>query len=140
VGIELDFLPRAGFFENGGPLKKRTFEIALYTWLSQLNPDRVDYLHSKNVPSDRNNYVGNNFMDYSNPRVDELLVKGGATIDEKERRPIYLELQKIITDDLPFLPLYQSVSPIVARAKLQNFKPTATSTPETWNVYQWAMS
>ena len=35
--------------------------------------------------------------------------------------------QSIVTEDLPFLPLYQQVKPLVARAKLQNFRPSSLS-------------
>jgi ABC-type transport system substrate-binding protein len=49
-------------------------------------------------------------------------------------------MQKIVIDDLPFLPLFQRVTPMVARANLQNFRPTPTTTPETWNIYEWAIA
>ncbi len=139
IGIEVEFLPGRALFDQKGPLKTRQFDVALYTWLAQMNPDRSDYLHSKSVPSASNGYNGNNYMDYSNPRVDQLLVQGASLVSEKDRQPVYLEMQKIVTDDLPFLPLFQRVTPMVARASLRNFKPTPTTTPETWNIYEWAL-
>ncbi|HEY3079246.1 MAG TPA: ABC transporter substrate-binding protein [Chloroflexota bacterium] len=140
IDIQLDFLPGRGLFENNGPLRMRTFDIGLYTWLSQMNPDRMDYMHSRNIPSEKNNRTGNNYMGYSNPKADELASKGASIIDEKDRAPIYHELQKIVMEDLPFLPLFQRVVVTVGRTKLQNFKPTPTSTPETWNIHEWSMA
>jgi peptide/nickel transport system substrate-binding protein len=140
VDIQLDFLPGRGLFENNGPLRTRKYDLGLYTWLSQMNPDREDYLHSRNVPSEKNNAAGNNYMGYSNPKADELISKGASIIDEKDRAPIYHELQKIVMEDLPFIPLFQRVVVAVQRTKLQNFKPTPTSTPETWNIHEWAMA
>jgi peptide/nickel transport system substrate-binding protein len=140
IGVELEFLPGRGLFENKGPLKTRTFDLGMYTWLSQLDPNREDYMHSKNIPSEKNNFAGNNYPGYKNPRVDELASKGASLIDETERKPIYAELQKIWTDDLPVLPLYQRVVVAVQRTRLQNFKPTPSSTPETWNIHEWALA
>ena len=40
---------------------------------------------------------------YKNEKLDELLEKGAVTIDENERRKIYLEVEKIILDDAPFV-------------------------------------
>jgi peptide/nickel transport system substrate-binding protein len=140
IDIQLEFLPGRGLFENNGPLRMRTFEIGLYTWLSQMNPDRMDYMHSRSIPSEKNNRTGNNYPGYSNPKADELSAKGASIIDEKDRAPIYHELQKIVMDDLPFLPLFQRVVVTVGRTKLQNYKPTPTSTPETWNIHEWVMA
>jgi peptide/nickel transport system substrate-binding protein len=140
IGLELEFLPGRGLFENKGPLRTRTFDLGMYTWLSQLDPDRMDYMHSKNIPSDKNNFAGNNYPGYKNARVDELSTKGATLLDEKERKPIYCELQQIWTDDLPVLPLFQRVVVAVQRARLQNFKPTPSSTPETWNIHEWALA
>ena len=131
---------RRGLFEQKGPLRTRSFDMALYTWTSALDPNREDYMNSRNIPSEKNGGVGNNYPGYRNARVDELSTKGASTIDEKARKPIYCELQQIWTDELPVLPLFQRVSQMIARARLQNFKPTPSSTPETWNVYEWAMA
>ncbi|HEY3111257.1 MAG TPA: peptide ABC transporter substrate-binding protein [Chloroflexota bacterium] len=140
IGLELEFLPGRGLFENKGPLRTRSFDMGMYTWLSQLDPDRMDYMHSKNIPSEKNNFAGNNYPGYKNPRVDELSTKGAILIDEKERKPIYCELQQIWTEELPVLPLFQRVVVAVQRARLQNFKPTPSSTPETWNIHEWALT
>lgn len=49
---------------------------------------------------------GNNATSYSNPRVDELFVAGAATSDFEERKAIYDELQAILADELPWIPLH----------------------------------
>lgn len=42
-----------------------------------------------------------NASSYSNPRVDELLERGAAELDDNRRKQIYDEIQKIVVDDLP---------------------------------------
>lgn len=48
----------------------------------------------------------NNFADYVNPKVDELIAKGDATTDPAERFAAYSELLTIVADDVPYVPLY----------------------------------
>ncbi|MDQ3932241.1 MAG: ABC transporter substrate-binding protein [Actinomycetota bacterium] len=45
---------------------------------------------------------------YRNPRVDELASRQAVTLDENERRRMITELQQLVANDLPVLPLYYS--------------------------------
>jgi peptide/nickel transport system substrate-binding protein len=49
-----------------------------------------------------------NRMGYSNPRVDELFAAGDLALTQEERAKHYGEIQKILLDDMPRLPLYDS--------------------------------
>lgn len=71
------------------------FEIALrrYSWM---DPDILIYL----VHSTIGNYT------YANPRVDELLELGRAVVDPIERTRIYTQVQEILLEDLPLIPLF----------------------------------
>jgi peptide/nickel transport system substrate-binding protein len=48
----------------------------------------------------------NNFADYSNPQVDDLIAKADATSDPAQRFDDYSQLLKIVGDDVPYVPLY----------------------------------
>ena len=52
---------------------------------------------------------------YSNPEMDELIDKGAQTITG-DREPIYRDIQKLVMEDMVFMPLY-SKQCIVAMAK-----------------------
>lgn len=56
-----------------------------------------------------------NYMKYSNPVVDELLEKGVMESDVEKRREIYVELQKVLSEDLPVMPLTEWCYIIVTR-------------------------
>ncbi|WP_301172874.1 ABC transporter substrate-binding protein [Brevibacillus nitrificans] len=47
-----------------------------------------------------------NFMNYNNPKVDELLLKGKAEANPEKRKQIYNELQAIWNQDVPLISLY----------------------------------
>jgi len=46
-----------------------------------------------------------NYGNYSNPRVDELLRRGGEVYDQGARGAFYHEAQKILAEELPYVPI-----------------------------------
>ena len=46
-----------------------------------------------------------NFMNYSNPTVDELFAKGSMETDQEKRYEIYKEIQVYLAEDIPQVPL-----------------------------------
>lgn len=43
---------------------------------------------------------------YTNPQVTDLMHKGRVTPDGKEREQIYLDIQKILANDVPYIPVF----------------------------------
>jgi len=60
------------------------------------------------------------------------------SIDEK--RSLYAELQRIWSDDLPGLPLYQRLRVDVAARSLTGIQPPPQDAPITWNAALWRYS
>lgn len=52
-----------------------------------------------------------NAVGYSNPRVDELFERGAAEQDERRRKEIYDQLQRIIVEDLPIYYMLTTKNP-----------------------------
>lgn len=48
----------------------------------------------------------NNFINYKNPKADELIVQGAGEADSAKRHEIYNKLQQILHDDLPTISSY----------------------------------
>ena len=44
-----------------------------------------------------------NFMGYSNPELDALLEKGVQVSDETERKAVYSEVQRIMSEEMPII-------------------------------------
>jgi peptide/nickel transport system substrate-binding protein len=68
---------------------------------------------------------GDNRGYYSNPRVDRLLEKGRTVTDITERTLIYAEVQRILAEDLPYIPLWWWKNVIVKTPSIQGFVPYA---------------
>lgn len=80
---------------------------------SQLLPPAFDvYLSFMTIPPDPDQYAlwhstqKGNIAGYNSPKVDKLLEEGRQTIDPKERKRIYGEFQKALSEDLPAIFLF----------------------------------
>ena len=77
--------------------RQKDFDIAMGTFGSTLDPDSARTMFRTGGAQ---NAVG-----YSNPRVDQLLDQGALEQDERRRKEIYDEMQRILLDELPVMPL-----------------------------------
>ena len=68
---------------------------------------------------------GSNRGHYSNPRVDALIAQGAAEIDNTKRRAIYLELQRILSEDEPTLVLWSPDNIVVHSRRLHGVVPAS---------------
>jgi peptide/nickel transport system substrate-binding protein len=71
---------------------------------------------SKNTPPD-----GQNRGYYSNPKVDQLILEGRSTFDRAKRRPKYVEIQKIVQQDLPYISLYMQDNVAIMRSNIDGY-------------------
>jgi peptide/nickel transport system substrate-binding protein len=66
---------------------------------------------------------GANRMGYRNPQVDDLLDKAVAMTDRAKRKELYIQVQKIVMEDLPVGPLVLSKSLWGISKRVMNFTP-----------------
>jgi peptide/nickel transport system substrate-binding protein len=78
---------------------KRDYEMSLNWWRYPADPDLTAYMHSANVK-------GNNIPAYQNPELDKLLDAGAQASEVSERKEIYIEAQKLMAEELPYLFLW----------------------------------
>lgn len=85
------------------------FEMYSLSWVGINEPDILyDVCHSSRVPPH-----GMNRDRFENAEVDSLVEKGRATMDEGERKEIYKKVQRIVFDELPFIPLWYEKNVVV---------------------------
>ena len=136
IGAKVDIVnyEAATFF--GDILKNVKFDIALFAWVSGVDPDCYSLWHSKQIPNE-NNGQGQNYIGYKNPRIDELLSSGKTELNEAKRKVIYNELQQILAEDVPSMFIYYYNDIDAVPNQLKNYKPNPTQATITWNVSQW---
>jgi len=118
VGIELELRSYewGTFFSD---IKKGNFHLYSLAWVGIIDPDiYYQIFHSASTPPN-----GDNRGHYSNVKVDRLLEIGRTITNPKQRKVIYSEVQKILAEDLPYVPLWWWKNVVVKRASLQAFIP-----------------
>jgi peptide/nickel transport system substrate-binding protein len=58
---------------------------------------------------------------YANPRVDCLVDLGMLETDQEKRKPLYANVQKILAEELPIIPLWHEDNIVVLREKVRRF-------------------
>ena len=105
VGIEVEV--RA--FEFGtffADIKKGQYQIATMQTSEIGEPDYYRaYFHSNRIPTPKDPNANNRWR-YRNERVDELTELGRRVTDLAERKRIYSEVQRIVAEDVPIVPLW----------------------------------
>ena len=86
-------------------LAPRNYDAILYEWQRlPADPDPYPQWHST-----QNLGMGQNFTGYSNERADLIMEEARQTTDSERRGALYRELQRILAEDVPALPLYHPV-------------------------------
>jgi len=102
VGVALEVRPleQATLFSD---LEKGNFQVSYSIWVGANNdPEVFDLVFSsKKMPP-----VGKNRGHYRNARVDELTLQIRAEMDREKRKALCSELQRIVAEELPYVPLW----------------------------------
>lgn len=107
VGIEavIKNVPARTYF--GETLKKQQFgALAQLAWSSNPESPPTSTLSTTGVPTAANNFAGANYSQFSNPEMDRLIDGVQRELDPAKRKPLWAEMQKIYTEELPVLPLF----------------------------------
>jgi peptide/nickel transport system substrate-binding protein len=115
VGVSLEVRPleAATLFSD---LDKGNFQLSYSIWVGANNdPDIFDLVFSsKKIPPN-----GRNRGHYRNARVDALIDQIRGEMDQAKRKQLCSEVQKIIAEELPYVPLWYVDQVSVHRKGLQ---------------------
>ncbi len=138
VGVEVVIKnePARVFF--GETMSKRKFGgMGMYAWTSAPESDLKPSFHSSQIPSNSNSWSGQNYMGWSNKKVDEVCEKMESEFDPKKRIALAAEFLKYYTEDVPVIPLYYRSEIAVNPKNLKNFKLAGHQFMETNEVEKW---
>lgn len=90
-----------GFYED---LEAGKFQMFFLAWVADY-PDPQNFLDILFHSQSQGNYFG-----YSSPTVDELLEKARVERDVDQRMKLYQQVERIIVEEVPVIPLYHDVS------------------------------
>jgi peptide/nickel transport system substrate-binding protein len=122
AGIRLE-IRSAEFGTFYADVTKGAFQMYALRWIgSNEDPDifRYAYASSSFPPK------GGNRGRFSNARVDELLTEAAASSDRLARRADYVEVQKILSDELPGIPLWYPNNEVIHTRRVGGVVPRGT--------------
>lgn len=122
----------------GAAIQSNDFDVIIFAWGGGFDPDSKALWHSSQIPDETGE--GQNIVGYKNERMDQLLDAGLKEVDMAERKRIYMEVQEILSEDVPSIFVYFSNFIAAVPSSLQNFKPNPTQANNTWNMYEWEIT
>lgn len=109
---------------------KRTLEFQLQEGVMWVNDP--EYLFNAIFVPD--GYL--NHADYNNPRVTEIVKESAQIVDFEERIARYDEAQKLVLEDLPWIPIAQPNYVIAMRKNLEGFLYGDDMLMRLWTLYK----
>jgi peptide/nickel transport system substrate-binding protein len=118
AGIRLE-VRSAEFGTFYSDVTKGAFQMYALRWIgSNEDPDIFRYAYGSNAFPPK----GANRGRYANARVDALLVNAAAEMDQTKRRDDYVEVQKILADELPGIPLWYPNNEVIHTRRIENVR------------------
>jgi peptide/nickel transport system substrate-binding protein len=121
VGIDVEVRP----FEFGtffADIKKGNYQIATMQSPEITEPDfHRWFFHSSGWPTPKAPDEGNRWR-YKNLEVDRLTDEGRRQLDRDKRKQIYADVQRIIAEDLPIIPLWHEDNVVLANVDVRDYQ------------------
>lgn len=117
VGIALD-VRSYEFATLYNDVLRGNFQLFTLQWVGVSDPDMLRRVfHSKQMPPS-----GFNRGFFSNPLVDELIDRATRSTDDAERRVLYGDVQKLVSEEVPYVSLWYKTNVVVAQRSLQGIE------------------
>jgi len=114
-------------------IKRRDFDAITLGWSSGVETDIYQMLHSDQIADN-----GDNFVQYKNPRLDQLIEAARSTVDESKRMPLWQEAEAILYEDQPYTFLMRRKALLFVDKRMHNLEVTALGlnlgAPVEWYV------
>lgn len=116
INLKIESYEWATFFTD---IKRGNFDLCSLTWVGVADEPDLHHLvfHTESMPPN-----GANRGSYSNQILDSLLVLGRITLDKGKRKEIYSKVQKIVSEELPYLSLWFDNNILVTQKDIEGFE------------------
>lgn len=114
IDVEVKSYEWGTFFRD---IRTGNFQLYSLTWVGVTEPDIYYHaFHSTETPP-----RGANRSYYENRKLDRLLEDGRKISNRQRRKVIYQQVQKIIFDDLPYVPLWYEHNWVAVRSDIKGY-------------------
>jgi ABC-type transport system substrate-binding protein len=136
VQIEPKILPAVQVRDNTA---RNTFPD-LYTTSTGVREAQLDIFSTASIGTPANRWAGSNRGGWSSPEFERYWTGFNTTLERTERTRQVVELSKVVSDQIPGLPLYFNIGVV---AFTSNLKGPEIGTPESLlygNLHEWTMN
>jgi hypothetical protein len=111
----------------------------MFTWGGDpLDPGGFTLYHSSQIPTQTNNWQGQNYTGISDPTLDDAIYKATHLVDQAERQKNYYIAQQRLVDLVPQIGLNQWTDIVTYKNFVKGIDYSlSSSVPITWNVQDW---
>ncbi len=118
--------------------KKRKYDgLAMYAWVSSPENSPKSNVTSKNIPTQKNGWSGQNYPGWVNKVVDAACDSLDLEFDSNKRKQLVLSIVKEYVDEVPVIPLFYRSDVSVVPPTLKNYVPTGHQFSETNEIEKW---
>lgn len=99
-------------------------------------PRRLEWLHSRLIPTAENRFRGNNRARYANPEIDPLVDRFFGSLRPQERIDLLGQIARIWSDQVAAIVTYHTVHATLINNRVKNVTPR-TGLAQTWDNHLW---
>lgn len=139
VGIEVRIDNVAGsaaferFFPRSNLLADQDFDVALFGWLGSPYPSTLEPLYTSD-----GTFVGSNPAGYHRAEVADMFREAASQLTGAAAT--YNEIDRLLWEDLPTLPLFTVPPLAVHRTELTGVAPSGAEGGLLWNAHEWRLT
>lgn len=138
VGVDVAIQNQPAKLLFGETIRRRKFDgMVMFTWTREPNKIDETYWRCDQKPSAQNAWQGRNYPGFCDPRVDTLLDEASRTLDETKRRALHRQIARILSEEVPMIPLYDRVDVSVTPKGFSGWRPTGLLQSVAWNAHEW---
>lgn len=138
VGVDVVIQNQPAKLLFGETIRRRKFDgMVMFTWTKEPNKIDETYWRCDQKPTEQNAWQGRNYPGFCDPRVDALLDAASRTVDETKRRALHRQIARILSEEVPMIPLYDRVDVSVTPKGFVGWRPTGLLQSVAWNAQEW---
>jgi peptide/nickel transport system substrate-binding protein len=137
IRMEIALEPPTVFF--GQSTIQGSYDIALWAWTSTNDPSQRTLFSCDQIPTEANDFEGNNYYRYCNEDVTKWLKQADVTPDVQERARLTKLVQEQMRRDMPVLPIFQHPNTIAYTDRVRGMVNSPLG-GLTWNTAEWGVT
>ena len=110
IQVELCGMNQAAYMKAAYDRTNTDYDIFFGGYVMGVDPDMYSMLFVS---------TKDDMINYTSPEIDELFAQGNATLDEAERKEIYTEVQKKVSEEAIFYPFGTNLRTLVTSARVE---------------------